>query len=96
MLRPPPPKFKELREFLLLEGRGTKPCALENFRRGGEAETVTTCERTLWPLEKPQRKEGGAGSESDDEEDAAAKRHQNNESVRVGVNCRINNGTKYR
>ena len=26
MLHPPPPKFKELREFLLLEGRGTKPC----------------------------------------------------------------------
>ena len=50
--------------------------ALENFRRGGEAETVTTCERTLWPLEKPQRKEGGAGRESDYEEDAAAKRHQ--------------------
>ena len=25
MLHPPPPKFKELREFMLLEGRGTKP-----------------------------------------------------------------------
>ena len=28
MLHPPPPKFKELREFLLLEGRGTKPWSI--------------------------------------------------------------------
>ena len=59
--------------------------------RGEEAETVTTSDRILWPLEKPQREE-----ESDDEEDAAAKRHRSNECVRVGINCRMNNGTTHR